>query len=81
MTMTAFHLLYIALLGVLVESVKVPGTVPGNAGHVVDHQFAGVAIESLSWPNYTKPFSQNMYNALAKRTGKDVIIRLGGTSM
>ena len=55
--------------------------VPSGASTAVDHAFPGFGIESTSFPDFTKPFSQNLFNAIAKRTGSPVIIRIGGTSM
>lgn len=63
------------------DEVKLQQHVPDGASKVIDHAFAGVAMKSFSWPEFTHPFSQNLYNALARRTGTDVIIRLGGTGM
>ncbi|CAM1507950.1 Fc.00g047980.m01.CDS01 [Cosmosporella sp. VM-42] len=74
------HSLVAHAAGVAAPVVKVPGIAPHDASQIVDHAFAGLAMKGLSWPNFTLPFSQNLYNALATRTGTDVIIRLGGTS-
>ena len=55
--------------------------VPLGASTEVDHAFAGFGIESTSFPDFTKPFSQNLFDAISKRTGSPVFIRIGGTSM
>ncbi|KAK7416179.1 hypothetical protein QQX98_005376 [Neonectria punicea] len=72
--------LFASIHSVTVDA-KVHINVPKGVSRVIDHQFAGIAMESASWPNFTHAFSQNLFNALSSRTGKDLIIRIGGKSM
>lgn len=62
-------------------TVSIPNNPPPGTSKIIDHGFAGVAMKSFSWPNYTDAFSQNLYNAISTRTGTDLIIRVGGTGM
>ncbi len=55
--------------------------VPQNSSQIVDQSFLGFATEAASFPNFTNPFSQNLFNVFYNATGAPVILRVGGTSM
>lgn len=63
------------------NQVSVPSKPPQGTSKIIDHGFAGIAMKSFSWPNYTSTFSQNLYDSISSRTGTDLIIRVGGTGM
>lgn len=77
------HVLYVTFAVATAQTVEInaPSQPPASASNPVDRQFLGLMVESTSWPDYgDQELSRDLIQNIVTKTGKSVIMRVGGTS-